>query len=91
MLEGVTDAADQIAENAKGRVRVESGDLQNSIHVEAEGSEVRVVAGDDKAWYGHIVEFGAATGQPAQPFLIPAYEMARANIEKIVGEALKDL
>jgi HK97 gp10 family phage protein len=89
-LQGVRDAADEIARGAQERVPVDSGALRDAIHVEAKGMETRVVAGDAEAWYGHIVEHGG-TFQPPHPFLIPAYEAVRPSIEEIVGEELKDL
>jgi HK97 gp10 family phage protein len=91
-LQGVRDAADEIVEGAQERVKQVSGDLHDSIHVEIDGMETRVVAGNSKVWYGHIVEHGSVQQDAGpRPFLIPAYEAVRPSIEEIIGEELKNL
>lgn len=89
-IDGVKEAAEQIVETAKQRVPVVSGALRDAIHVETKGNEISVVAGDSDAWYGHIVENGSVSNPP-RPFLIPALESEREQIERIVGEKLRDL
>lgn len=54
-------------EFAKEHVRVDEGELQDSLHVEKDGPNRRVVAGTDHWLYN---EFGART-DPGQPFLRP--------------------
>lgn len=90
LIEGVEEIAEQIAEGARERVPVDSGALRDAIHVDVDGMEVSVVAGDDDAFYGHIVEHGGVH-TPAHPFLIPAYEAERPNLEEVVGKHLEDL
>lgn len=84
-------AAEAIEAAAKDRVPVATGALQNAIHVDkvAEGSYA-VVAGDHDAFYGHIVEHGG-TKTPAHPFLIPALEAERDNVDTLVRNAYRDL
>lgn len=88
---GIRNAAEQIAADAKGRVPVDSGALRNAIHVDRHGDgDYSVVAGDSTAFYGHIVEHGGVN-TPARPFLIPAAEATRDNIDELVRAALKDI
>ena len=83
--EALTHAAEQVAESARARVPVDSGDLQRAIHVEAgeNEEEMLVLAGDRKVFYGNLVEHGGAVNRPAHPFLVPALE---ENREKILDE-----
>jgi HK97 gp10 family phage protein len=89
---GIKRAADQIALDAKARVPVNTGALRDAIHVErVDVGQYAVVAGDGRAvFYGHMVENGTIH-QPARPFLTPAYEAQRPNIDALVKAALKDL
>lgn len=90
LIEGVTEVAEAIADGARERVPVDTGTLRDAIHVEVDQSSVRVVAGNDDAFYGHIVE-GGGVNTPARPFLIPAFEAERPRLEDVVGEHLEDL
>lgn len=98
LMEGVKEFAEAISEGAKERAPVDTGALRDAIHVEIDegsqlqrtGKSVRVVAGNDEAFYGHIVEHGGVH-TPAHPFLIPAYEAERPKLEDVVGEHLEDL
>jgi HK97 gp10 family phage protein len=89
----IRNLAEEIVVQAKAKVPV--GDdpphLRDAIHLErdAEGS-YRVVAGDERLFYGHIIEFGSVDLSP-RPFLLPALEAARAKIDDTVKAALKDL
>ena len=83
-------AAEQVAQAAKARVPVASGDLRNSIHVERQGGGYAVIAGDDTAFYGHMVEFGTSRTSP-RPFLVPALEEQRGELEAYVRGALRSL
>lgn len=89
-LEGVVELGERVVDRAQERVAVESGDLRDSIHLEIDGNQVWIVAGDSKAYYGHIVENGGVF-QPAQPFLVPSFEEERGNLEELVGERLEEL
>lgn len=85
-------AANGIEESAKARVPVgeSSPHLRDAIHVRPDDDGAAVVAGNDDLFYGHMVEFGTRNAAP-RPFLIPALEMRRAEVTKIVAEALKSL
>jgi HK97 gp10 family phage protein len=88
------EAADEVADEARGRVVVASGDLRDSIHVDQDGDDVYVVAGNDDVYYGHLVEFGSTPGgtpMPARPFLIPALEAKRDDIVRSVKTVLRTL
>ena len=85
-------SAELVAAKAKDRVPVETGRLRDAIHV-AEGDtpgEQYVVAGDSTAFYGHIVEHGSVNAPP-HPFLIPAAEESRTEIQGIVRETGRGL
>jgi len=88
----IAAASESIADLARERVPVLSGDLAASIHVEEsnQSSGYYVVAGDESADYASYVEFGTSD-TPAQPFLIPAAEQGRAEVEQIVTAALQGL
>ena len=89
--EGTEAGAEIVVAKAKERVPVRSGRLRDAIHTEFKGSgDWNVVAGDREVFYGHMIEFGT-TRAPAHPFLIPALEESRADIEKAVTIALRSL
>lgn len=89
-LEAVAEkAADEVVAEAQRRVPYKSGNLHDAIHKEAGPlpGEYVVLAGDSEVFYGHLVEHGTVkTG--AQPFLIPAAEDVKDNIDSISREAL---
>jgi HK97 gp10 family phage protein len=83
--------AELVEQRAKGRVPVASGKLRDAIHVEREGvGEYAVVAGNDDVFYGHIVEHGGAHSA-ARPFMVPAAEDSRGEINSIGRRALRGL
>lgn len=75
---GAKGLADDIAEDAKTRAPVDTGRLRDAIHVEKQGDDYAVLAGDDDVFYGHLVEFGT-THSGARPFMLPAAEGKRAS------------
>lgn len=85
------EGAELIADEARDRVPVDTGRLQDAIHVERiHLGEYAVVAGDNEAFYGHIVEHGGAF-TPARPFLVPALEDNRAQIIALASLELRGL
>lgn len=83
--------AEAIAQGAKDRVPVETGALRDAIHVARHGEgNYSVIAGDDDAFYGHIIEHGGVN-TPPHPFLVPAAEAERDNINTRGRTALRDL
>lgn len=90
LLEGVTALAEQIAEGARDRVPVETGALRDAIHVVVKDDQVAVVAGDNVAFYGHMVENGTVKAPP-HPFLVPAFEAELPDLTDLVGERLQDI
>lgn len=86
--EALTAAAEAVVQAAQDRVPVASGDLQRAIHIEESAEGVHVVAGDNEAWYGHIVEHGSVN-MPAHPFLVPALEEKRTEIEALLVAAIR--
>ncbi len=86
----VEEGAELIAREAKSRVPVESGDLRDAIHVDDDPQGSVVVAGTDEVFYGHMVEFGTSHSA-ASPFLVPAGEAKRSEIDNLIKAALRRL
>jgi HK97 gp10 family phage protein len=92
-LEGAcVRTAEHVAQDARGRVPVDSGALRDSIHTEKDehGIGEFVVAGNTEVYYGHFVEYGTVNTSP-RPFLVPAAEENRARHVKEARAALKGL
>jgi len=88
--EATVAGADLIAESAKARVPVDTGRLRDAIHVETGPEGAYVIAGNRDAFYGHIIEHGsAAYGTPPRPFLVPALEENRIDVERLVSAAIR--
>jgi HK97 gp10 family phage protein len=82
--------AGRIKQRAQERVPVDEGRLRDAIHVEATPLGAYVIAGDNKAFYGHMIEHGT-THTPPRPFLIPALEESRDDLMLSIAAALRDL
>lgn len=81
-------AAERIVQGAKDRVPVDPDaktHLRDAIHTKVDPEEegVWVVAGNNKHWWGHILEHGSVKMGP-HPFLIPAVE---ENTESFIAQA----
>lgn len=79
--------AEAVAEEARLRVHVVTGDLRDSIEATQTDAGGWIV-GTELA--GVFEEFGTSR-QPAHPFLVPALESQRSAIEDLVTDVLKDL
>jgi HK97 gp10 family phage protein len=77
-----------VAEQAKQRVPVESGDLRDAIHVDTQPEGVYVIAGNRNVFYGHMVEHGTSHSPP-EPFLVPALEANQKTVVELAKQALK--
>lgn len=88
--EGLNEGAKLIVEAAKQRVPVESGRLRDAIHIEDEGQGIAVVAGNNEAFYGHMVEHGT-THSPPHPFLVPAFEETKVEVAAAVEASMRKL
>jgi HK97 gp10 family phage protein len=91
----VKTGAEIIAEAADANLvaggHLRTDDLGQAIHVEHAGpAEYRVVAGNEKAFYGHMVENGTSHSPP-YPFLVPAVEENEDTVVYLVTAALRDL
>jgi HK97 gp10 family phage protein len=85
------DGANAVAEDAQSRVPVETGRLRDAIHVEQlDDLTFSVVAGDEDAYYGHVVENGSVTTAP-RPFLVPAAEAQRDALDAAAMKALGEV
>lgn len=88
---GTKAGAEIIEAKAKDRVPVRSGRLREAIHTEFKGDgDWSVVAGNRDVFYGNMVEHGT-THSPPHPFLVPALEASRAEVQKAVTLALRTL
>ncbi len=84
-------AAELIVQSAKERVPVDPNTtkhLRDHIHTEEAPEGVWVRAGNNKFWYGHIIEHGSVN-QPARPFLVPALEENRSEILATFSETIR--
>jgi len=88
--DGIDAGAELVEQEAKARVPVATGKLHDAIHTDDGKLKVYVVAGDDEAWYGHLVEHGT-TRVPPRPFLVPSLEANRGNVEDEVRKRLGSL
>lgn len=85
--------AERVAEDAADNLDLgpEPIHLAERIHVERRAAaEYAVVAGDEEAFYGHIVEHGGVHSAP-HPFLVPALEGRRDDFIALVTGALRGL
>lgn len=87
---GMEVGAKIIEGRARDRVPVRHGWLREAIHTDRGEGGYRVIAGDDRAFYGHLVEFGT-THSPPEPFLIPAFEESRDEAIGAVAASLRQL
>lgn len=91
VAKAVEAGADLVAQSAKDRVPVDTGRLKDAIHVEPDPEDAgfAVVAGNNKVFYGNMVEHGGAVNRAPHPFLIPALEADRPAIEALIAGAVK--
>lgn len=78
-------AAARVEFLAKENVRKRSGDLERAIHVEPNEDvpgSFEVKAGNNRAFYGHMIEHGTSHS-PAFPFLVPAVEAVRMEVNEL--------
>lgn len=85
--EGAELVRDRAKERAPDATPLGEG-LVAAIHVNdsAAPRTYSVVAGDNDAFYGHMVEFGTSHTAP-RPFLIPALEESKPEIMRKVRRA----
>lgn len=83
-------SADELVAMQQRLVPVESGDLRASIEKRDGRHElsVEVVAGDDRAWYAAMVEFGTVN-TPAKAFFFPAYRSLKRRIKSRTRSAVR--
>lgn len=103
VADALKEQTEKIAQDARQRVPVDTGDLRDSIEVieynEPGRVGYRVVADaraepvrgrSDGAPYAHLVEFGSVHNKPAQPFLVPALEDAENEVLDAVSGAIQE-
>ena len=93
----LTEAALIVEGQAVSLAPVDTGNLKNSITHQVKGEEARV---GSNIVYAARLEFGfmgtdsmgRRYNQPAQPYLRPALDKNKSNIEKILGDVIgKDI
>ena len=84
----LTEAALIVEGQAVSLAPVDTGNLKNSITHQVKEDEARIGTNTD---YGPYLEFGTRK-MPAQPYLRPAFDKSKNNIEKILGDVIgKDI
>ena len=98
MRSTIHGVAGTIAKEAKSNAPKRSGTLRKAIKAKRKKSppdkpvsEVIVTHGGtakNDAWYWRFIEYGTGgkTSQPERPFIRPASDKARANLNKIIAE-----
>lgn len=83
-------SADELVAFQRRLVPVDRGDLRDSI-LKRDGRHelsVEVVAGNNKAFYAAMVEFGTVNA-PAQPYFFPPYRALKKRIKSRTSRAVK--
>ncbi|PZX46441.1 HK97 gp10 family phage protein [Cereibacter changlensis] len=97
-------SAEDLADKMRALVPVDDGDLRDSIAVTGPGettpayasgggrrtaseAQALVTVGNPEVRHGHLQEFGTVT-QEAQPFMRPAWRIAKARIERRIARAI---
>lgn len=97
-------SGEEVAGNMRALVAVDDADLQGSITVTAPGettpayaagggkrtagpNQVLVTAGSPTVRHGHLVEWGTVEME-AQPFMLPAWRLAKARITRRITRAI---
>ena len=96
LVAAVEVEAEQVVQDARSNVRVDSGDLAQSITAEVDGMSAEVRprssassdAPADHAIKANVNEFGRK-GDEGQPYMVPASEASRARWPQRASEALK--
>lgn len=78
--QGLDDAADEAADEMRARAPVKSGELRDSIHVEADGRDSREIIAD--APHALSVELGDED-TPADPYMRTGLDAARDKMIKV--------
>ena len=87
----IKEGAEDVATGAKERVPVQTGALRDAIYVKRGGpAQYEVYAGDENAFYGHMVERGTKYAT-ARPFLVPAADDEQELIVAAVSLVLRGL
>ena len=87
-VKALTKAALVVEDQAVNLVKVDTGNLKNSITHQVKGDEARIGTNTD---YGPYQEFGTRK-MPAQPYLRPAMDITKKEVEEILGDVIgKDI
>lgn len=82
----VADETEEVAQDMRDSVPVDTGELQDSIQAESEGLSGKAAATASHAW---AVE-GGTSKMPARPFAQPAAEASRNRFPDRVSTAVRE-
>jgi HK97 gp10 family phage protein len=101
VAEIMREKVEDVANAARQAVPRNTGNLADSIEVvesDLRGqrgyrvvADARSTSGKYDVPYAHMVEYGSVHNEPPRPFLLPALDERREEIEKAVDAKLKDL
>jgi HK97 gp10 family phage protein len=88
-MDKVNQAGDLVRDAMKSEVPIDSGELKKSIRIRRYPKTISlmVIAGNKKAFYVHMVEFGT-DHSPADPFMQRALDKVKPQIKAIFGETV---
>jgi len=82
----ISDEVEEIAQDMRDSVPVDTGALQGGIQAESEGLTGKAVSTADHSW---AVE-GGTSRMPARPFAQPAAERSRTRFPERVSAAVRE-
>jgi HK97 gp10 family phage protein len=101
VAEIMREKVEDVANAARQAVPRNTGNLADSIEVvesDLRGqrgyrvvADARSTSGKYDVPYAHMVEYGSVHNEPPRPFLLPALDERREEIEKAVDAKLRDL
>lgn len=83
-------AGDMVRDSMKDEVPVDSGDLKKSIRVRRNKKDmnVKIIAGNKKAYYVHMVIFGTKNKGPNN-FMQRSIDKNRQELKALFGESVR--
>jgi len=80
----------KIVETVQQETPVRSGDLRDSARftVDVEKGTLKIIVGNNVAWYGRLIEWGSVHNKP-DPFVLRAIRKIRPQIAEAVANAAR--
>ena len=85
--EGVASSAEDAKREMQERVRVDTGQLRDSIRIEGDGLQLGVGPGEGERDKALANEFGTSH-MSAQPYVVPAAEIQRRDFPDVLSEVI---